>query len=787
MASAFDSDFLIPSPVEARDSNVMIQACLSLLAGAYALHFTSFESGSDLVLAASFTAALIARTAGRVAACMFLVGLALFLWHSKSAIDARLEGRFEGDSMLTVVRIAGFPRAVGDAVVFLAEPLSDSRVPVRIRLGWYGAQQVPRIGDTWQFEVRLKRPRGTRNPGVFDYEAWLFRERIGATGYVVNGKRNRLLERTGGHGIDRVRNGHVERLAALFPDQREAAVLAAITVGARHLVSHDAWSLFAATGTNHLMAISGLHVGLAGTSAYFIALVGCALLRRRGNYIYVGLVSALLMATAYSSVSGFGVPAQRATLMILFGALVLLRGREIRSIDVLGAACIVLVVLDPLATMMPGFQLSFLAVAVLLWWASRRTLMRGASRASRLAQVPVQIASMQLGLLFGLMPITALVFHRVSLVAPAVNFVAVPLFSVVTVPFALLGFAMAGLASIAGDAALRVSAASIGLLIDLLDVSSELPFASFPIARITGIAWLSLALVAAWAVFPPGWPGRSVAWLAIAAIVSHRIGGPPVGCVDLRMLDVGQGLAAVLRTRTHTLLYDTGPATPGGASAARRVVIPYLRAEGVSDIDLVIVSHSDTDHAGGLEDILDNLNVREVVAGEPLRQSPVAASLCRRGMRWSWDTVDFVVLHPPAGEHPAGNDSSCVLEVIAGERRMLLTGDIGAAVEASLVRTGLLAPADVVAVPHHGSETSSIRPFVDALRPQLALVSAGYRNRWSLPRQNVVRRWRDAGSTVLTTSVDGALGVRLCGDRGIEREDRYRTRSRRLWHAPQTE
>jgi competence protein ComEC len=272
--------------------------------------------------------------------------------------------------------------------------------------------------------------------------------------------------------------------------------------------------------------------------------------------------------------------------------------------------------------------------------------------------------------------------------------------------------------------------------------------------------------------------------LAALVLVSDRVAGPPAGCADVRMLDVGQGLAVIVRTRQRTLLYDTGAAFRGGSDMASRVVLPYLAAQGIRRIDRLVVSHSDIDHAGGVPRILAGIEVGQVLAGEPGALAGVNAKACRRGRSWRWDGVGFRVLHPPQEGGYADNDASCVMVVAAGDAHLLLTGDIESGVERGLVETGIAGPVQAIVVPHHGSKTSSSAAFVRTLSADLALVSAGYRNRWDLPQPEVVRRWRDAGAAVLVTALDGAIGFRLCDRRGIVSVVKNREHARRVWHEP---
>ena len=650
----------------------MIRACLCLLAGIYALQLSSFATDSDL--AAVAFVALFATVALRRwrSLSWFALGLALFSLSSADIIGNRLTPMYVGDSMVTQVRVVSFPENTQSSVAMIVEPLGDHRIPSRIRISWFEPPVSVRFGDVWQFELRLRRPRGSRNAGVFDYEAWLFRNRIGGTGYIVEGRRNYRV-RSGALGVvDRVRQRSVDRLTDLLPQTRDAAVLAAISVGARHLITRQQWDRYARTGTSHLMAISGLHIGLAAGAAYVVACVLGGLLIRHGNHHARATVFAITVAGLYSLVSGLALPAQRASLMIGLLGIAVLRRRQPRPLLIIAAACLVLAALSPVETMAPGFKLSFAAVLLLIWLARRHQGMRGNGWSWRLVSSVRSLAVVQVLLLLGLLPLTVLIFSRVTFAAPLVNLIAVPLFSVVTVPFTLCGLLLDGPLRPIGDQALLIAAQSLNVIENLIDLAVSVRGSAHPLPVIQGVAWAYLLLPLLWVVLPPAWPGRFLAWLGVLALMLYQPPRPAAGCAVVDVLDVGQGLAVVVRTREYVLLYDTGPAFRGGSSSAETVVLPYLAGLGLRRIDTLVVSHSDLDHAGGADVILSGIEVGAVLLGEHL--PGMQSNLCSAGQQWRATGVDFRIIYPTLDIRHDGNDASCVLEIETGVHRLLVTG-----------------------------------------------------------------------------------------------------------------
>lgn len=753
-----------------------------MIAGGYAAQLSRVPLSSGLCkLLLLVSLALLSCRRTRYPGIVFL-GFILFMQAGAEIVEDRLQQRFAGDSLLTQVRIVDFPRITGRAVVMLVEPLNDHRLPPRSRVSWFEPGSLPSIGDVWEFELRLKRPRGYSNPGVFDVEAWMFRQKIHATGYVVNGHRNRLLRTDTEGSIDGIRRQFVVRAKQAAESPDVAAVLAAIGVGARHLVSREQWDRYALSGTSHLMAISGLHVGLAATVAFLLLHCLAGLLRVNGNVYCAAILAGAVVATGYAAVSGFGVPAQRASLMLLAGACAVVRRRHIDPSTTVAIAAATVFILDPVATMTPGFNLSFLAVVLLLWLARRRcNPVAPGNVLGRFWGALHSLFIMQVFLLLGLMPLTVLLFQRVAFLATPVNLVAVPLFSLISVPFTLVGLAISDVFGRVGNVALRIAGKSIAWLETMIDFAVRLPFADRTVAGIDDHGWLIAIFPALWVLLPKGWPGRHVALLAVLALLLYVPQPPNEGCIDAHVLDVGQGLATVVQTAGSTLLFDTGMAFRGGGNVAEQVVVPFLKSKGIGRIDWLIVSHADTDHSGGVRALHEHTEVGVMLVGESLGEAELPSVACREGQNWQADKVSFRILHPDVAAPRNGNDSSCVLMIEAGKHGLLLTGDIEADAERELVEKNRLQVADVVVVPHHGSLTSSSAPFVDAVSPIVAIASAGHANRWGFPKARVVERWRLSGAEVRDTATSGAVSVRLCADDGLRalRADRYERR--RFW------
>jgi len=765
--------WIVPS-----NTTTIVRICLLLLAGGFAAQHSRVPANSDLC-GVLFAACVLVFIVPRVRwFAFFLLGFTLFLQAGTGIVDERLEVRFAGDSILARVRVVEFVKSSGATVAMIIEPVDDARLPLRSRVTWFDPPLVPEIGDVWELELRLRRPRGSSNPGGFSLENWMFRERLHAGGYVVGMNRNRLIRSGEMSAIDAWRRDFVVR--AERQSKEAAPILAAIGVGARHLLSPEQWDRYAKTGTSHLMAISGLHIGLAAAAAFACILLVTALLRVRGNHLDLAAIGSVAAAGVYALISGFAVPSQRALLMLLLAAIAVISRRRTQPFRILASVAVLVFVTDPVSMMAPGFSLSFGAVAVLLWIGQQNTRPVFGRRTR-------QLAVMQLALLLGLMPLTVLMFQRVAFAAPLTNFVVVPIFSFITVPMTLASMVVQAIWQSAATAFLSIAALSIVAVEPLIIWVSNLGFASALISGVGGDSrtiWLFVLFPALWVLLPRGWPGRWLAWLGVVALVLHKPVVPPNDCLRLDVLDVGQGLSVVLQSHEHTMLFDTGASYRGGGSAAEKVVIPFLRYRGIHKLDWLVVSHADDDHAGGVAALTAAIDVAQIFVGEALTSVGRETDECGAGLIWRVDGIKFEFLHPALEDTRLGNDASCVLLISAGQYTVLLTGDIEAYGEEKFLSRWSYERSDIVLIPHHGSLTSSSPAFVNRLSPDIAIASAGFDNRWGFPKERVVRRWEGVGARVLDTGTSGALTLSVCQRSGVGRVRSERWRQRRFWHDP---
>ncbi|MDH3712596.1 MAG: DNA internalization-related competence protein ComEC/Rec2 [Gammaproteobacteria bacterium] len=723
------------------------------------------------------------RCSQRKLLAAFCCGCAWMLWHAHLRLADALPDDLQGRDLQVQGSIVDVPVTRGEFTRFAFDIDAGSTahtLPRRVRLSWYDNPPALAYGERWHLTVRLKRPHGLRNPGSFDYETWLVQHAIRALGYVRDAPGNRRIAPPTGAWLSATRQHAATALENV--GYRHGALLSAITTGLRDGMSDAQWRVLRATGTSHLFAISGLHVGLVAMLGHLL----CSVCWRFGN-VFTESVSrarfaacgALSSAFCYAALAGFSVPTQRALIMLTVLLLGVFAARGVRPGASLGAALIAVLSVDPWSPLGSGFWLSFGAVAAIAWLLSGRVSGHGKA---------VAFARVQCGLALLLAPLTLWFFQQAPLLGAAANALAVPVVSLITVPSALGGLAWAGVFSQFDNPLLQLADTSLEFLWMLLTPASGWSHAQWaPPAA----SWTAITLAASGAVLltAPRCPlPRYLGVFLLTPLLFPVLQRPPHAAFDITVLDVGQGLAVVVETRHHVLLYDAGVYLSPTYDMGRDVVLPFLRRRGWRSVDKLLVSHADNDHAGGAAAVAAALEVSEILTSVPGSLASLhAARKCVAGNRWHWDGVLFEVLHPPSGWPGGRNDKSCVLRISTGARSVLIPGDIERPAERLLAGSPATLRADVLLVPHHGSATSTSAQLLAQVRPEYAVISAGYRNRFRFPHRQVCARLRARGIGILSTATSGAVAFRV-DPVAVSAPVRYRQLRRRFWHhAPQGE
>ncbi|MCY1487593.1 ComE operon protein 3 [compost metagenome] len=733
---------------------------LALAAGLLALRFLPALPPTWLLLVLPLLG-LMALPYRSYPLAFFLFGFCWACVSAQWALDDRLAGELDGRTLWLQGEVVGLPEQADGVVRFqLADAVSRrADLPARLRLSWYGGPTM-QAGERWRLAVKLKRPHGLVNPASFDYEAWLLAQRIGAVGTVKQG------ERLGpARGPAAWRDALRRRMLQVDAFGREGGLVALVIGDGTGLSTAD-WRLLQDTGTVHLMVISGGHVALLAALVYGLV-VGLA---RRGwwprAWPWLPWACGLSFAVAlgYGLLAGFEVPVRRACLMI---AIVLLWRLRFRHLGVWWPWLLALngvLLVEPLASLQAGFWLSYAAVAVLALVFAGRLGPWGWWRSWGRAQWTMAV---------GLLPVLLALGLPVSASGPLANLLAVPWVSFLVVPLALLGTLLLPLFGL-GDWLLWLAGGLLEALFRLLAwIAAWLPAWTAP--AIPGWAWLLGASGALLLLLPAGVPVRALGLALLTPMLWPPISVPPPGRAEVWVLDVGQGLAVLLRTREHALLYDAGPRY-GEFDIGERVVLPSLCTLGVSRLDLMLISHADSDHAGGAVAVQQGMPVGRVLSGEPAElPSALQSEPCGDGAAWQWDEVRFTTWRWM--DAPEGNPASCVLMVEVNGERLLLTGDIDAQAERALLTAGRDLRADWLLAPHHGSRSSSSAAFLKAVKPHAVLISRGAHNAFNHPHPLVMARYRAFAIASHDTVQSGALRI----DLGARGEPYGLREERRFW------
>jgi competence protein ComEC len=730
--------------------------------------------------------------------CVIAIGLgaSYALLRADARMSDELPREWEGRDIEIIGVIDELPqrdeRSIRFAFRVEAVTTKGATVPQRIAIGWYkpmikelAGEALPELhaGERWRWTVRLKRPHGYVNPAGFDLEAWLLERNIRANGSIQVDEPVKRLSANAGRisdYVERLRERIRERMLKTLEGKRYAGVLIALAIGDQQAIKDADWALFNATAVSHLLSISGAHVTLFATwIAWCVFAVWrrspllCAKLPAQKAAALVAAFVALL----YAVLTGFAVPSQRTCYMLMTAALALWLSRSLSPWLILCWALVVVLLIDPWAVLAVGFWFSFVAVALLLYVTQQRIAEQ---------KFWITMLKTQAAVTLGLAPFALLFFQQVSLIGPLANALAIPLITFMVVPLTLLWLI------IPVDALILLGHVLIDALAAFLNWLTTLD--SFMWSQHAPPIWTMLlaSVGVLWLLAPREVPHRWLGALWCLPLFAITPAMPEPGEFRLSVLDVGQGTAAVVRTAKHTLVYDTGARWTDQTDAGARLIAPYLRASGSGRIDGLVVSHLDIDHSGGANSLLRStpttwlltsmFDNADVIA--TAREKNTDAYACVAGQSWMWDDVRFEVLHPVAESYDNAklktNDRSCVVKITGKTASALLTGDVEALSEAALVaRDAAALKSDALLIPHHGSMTSSTEQFLDAVAPNVALINAGYRNRFGHPRPTVLDRYAARDIPVYRTDWHGAISIE--SQDGFATVRRERDERRRYW------
>jgi len=692
----------------------------------------------------------------------------------------RLQGRLDPALANQVVTIKGVISSIPSKALdstrfrFLPDPVYRSDgLPATLLVTWYRDSPVLKAGEYWQLELKLKPPWGGVNFQGPDKERWLFAQGIGGLGTVRNGK---VLAPPSGYrfAVNRIREQVLQNIAEQVSDERQRGVIQALATADRSGLARSDSALLAATGTSHLLAISGLHVGLAAAGGMWLSrllLLFLPVSRIGGATLTLSISTGLACAFAYAALAGFGLPTLRSVLMLLTALSAVLLCRSIHPLWAWVASLAVILLIDPFAPLGAGLWFSYLAVGSLLWVFQPRTGPLNWWKTMLMAQA---------GVILVLTPVSAAWFGSFSPAGFAANLLAIPWVSIVVVPAVLAGLTVLPFSAFLAGLLWTAAGWATSALFHVLEVIDGLQgqVLSLPpptlLQTLLGLSGAFLCLL------PRGLPLR---WLGLFLIVPLFI--PPGqqggdGALSLEVLDAGQGTAALVNSGEYVLLYDSGPGDGRQQNLVASVIAPALAGMHTNTPTEVIISHADLDHAGGIQSLLTlypHADYRANLNGRHDELAPCTGPFTRTRSGITMET-----LHPSPWLPYLGNDSSCVISLASAGGRVLLSGDISEVIENRLIRAGLTRH-KLLLVPHHGSNTSSSQAFIETLRPEVAIATASLGNRFDFPRAEIRERYESAGVQFWSTGDCGALRVLLGADGSLHADSARRLRNR-IWRWP---
>lgn len=700
----------------------------------------------------------------------FAAGFTWTAWYAHANLSWTLKKELEGKPFIITGSITSLPHAgrFGTQFEFHVDKFNSN-----IRLTWMNAP-VLNVGDQWRLLVKLKRIHAVQSPGTYDYEAFALQRGIRASGSVRASQTNKRLSQS----IFSPRQILLEKIQLYGPHTQTSPWLAALIIGERNGISPEDWQVLRNTGTNHLMAIGGLHIGILAGFAYAIT---SFFWRRIANLAlkmpaqHAGASAAFLMTVIYSSLSGFSLPSQRASIMLSVFFIALQAKRKINPWNAWFLAIFCVLMMNPLSVLSESFWLSFGTIGLILYGMGHRLAPTG---------FWWKHARVQWVIGFGLIPLTLVLFQECSLLSFIANSMAIPWLAMTILPLCFLSAVFLFIFPTLAGLCLQLADKSLAGLWMVLSSLSHFQLAAIHI-YIPGYFSLMLMMMGfLFFLLPAGLPGRYLGIIWILPVFLYHPQKPPQGDYWVSLLDVGQGLSVVIQTASHTLVYDAGPRFLGGADMGESVVLPYLRKLNTRKIDAMVISHGDNDHIGGMVAILHEFPDTPVITSVPEKIPSPHAQFCNAGESFQWDHVSFTFLSPFHHEMKSRNDGSCVLMIDNGHHKVLLAGDIEKAAEKELLlRSPEKLPASMIVAPHHGSKTSGIKSFIAAVHPQIVLYATGYRNRYHFPHKSVVAAYENIHAAAYNTVDTGTILFKfLHDDMTIPAPEAYRIMNKKYWY-----
>lgn len=681
-----------------------------------------------------------------------IIGAIWVTWYASHILAFTLPTQWEGKPLRVTGVINSLPThdPFGTVFEFYTNTISyeDKSLQVNtvIRLRWQPNNQShtsPQFkpGEHWQLLVKLKRIHALQSPGAFDFEAWALQKGLRATGVVVDSPFNSQLHASKiSHLEDQWRLRVREKMINALSNKTSENWLIALMVGERNGISANDWEVLRNTGTNHLMAIGGLHIGMVAGAAHLF-LIGLWRRFPRGMLWipaqHVGAVAALFAALFYSSLSGFMLPTQRACLMLALLIFTGLCHKTVNRWRIWSIALIAVLLINPLSVLTESFWLSFATIALIIYGMQQRLNPIGWWWSWCRVQWVIGL---------GLIPLSFILFQQCSLISFIANTIAIPWLTFLVLPFCILGTLWLFIFPAIGEGLLWIADKSMSGLYLWLSMLNHVPHIVWTLYLPIGMSAILMVIGVILLLLPNGFPGKAVGFIWLLPALLQKPASIEPGNMVFTLLDVGQGLSAIIQTHSHTLIYDTGARFMNGTDMGAAIVLPYLRTQKITRIDAIIISHGDNDHIGGLQAIQQTLPINAIYTSVPDKISYPNVLECERGKQWQWDGIHFTFLYPDSESSLLGNDRSCVLRIDNGVHSILLTGDIEKAAEKNLfLHDPNALQTEIMVAPHHGSKSSGWEPFIHAVNPQSVFYAVGYRNRYHFPHPSVVKTYQSLG------------------------------------------